>query len=130
MINKQQYIVLPANMVNKLFGLRLSPIELVPQKTQRNRIILDYGYFNVNADTFIIAPLKSMQFGQTLWRLLHRIRHANSAFGPVYMSKVNLSDGVYRLWLCPKDTGHLNVLFPTRENESSLVGIPLMNPMG
>ena len=46
------------------------------------------------------------------------------------MSKVDLSDGFYRLWLRPEDTHRLVVLFPSRKNEPTLVGIPLTNPMG
>ena len=115
MINKQQWILLPADMIKKMFWLRLSSIGLVPQTNHRNRMISDYSFFDVNADTFNIAPSEAMQFGQTLWRLLYRIHHANSQFGLVYMSKVDLSDGFYRLWLRPKDTHRLAVLFPSQK---------------
>ena len=130
MIEKQQWIVLPAEMIKRMFGLRLSPIGLVPQTNRRDRMISDSSYYCVNADTFNIAPSEAMQFGRTLWRLLYRIHHANSQFGPVYMSKVDLSDGFYRLWLRPEDTHRLAVLFPSRKNEPALIGIPLTNPMG
>ena len=93
-------------------------------------MISDYNYFDVNADTFNIAPAKTMQFGRALSRFLYCIHHANAQFGPVYMSKIDLSDGFYRLWLRPEDTHRLAVLFPSRENEPTLVGIPLTNPMG
>ena len=63
MINKQQWIVLPADMIKKMFGLRLSPIGLVPQTNRHNRMISDYSYFDVNADTFNIAPSEAMQLG-------------------------------------------------------------------
>lgn len=63
MVAKQQWIVLPADMVKKIYGLRLSPIGLVPQTNRRNRMISDYSYFNVNANTFNIAPAEEMQFG-------------------------------------------------------------------
>ena len=97
MVNKQQWIVLPANVVKNLFGLGLSPIGLVPQTNRRDKMISDYSYFDVNADTFNIAPAEVMQFGQTLWQLLCQIHHANFAFGPVFMSKADLSDGFDRL---------------------------------
>ena len=71
-----------------------------------------------------------MQFGRTLWRLLYHIHHANSKYGSVFMSKVDLSDGFYQLWLRPEDTHCLAVLFPSRKDEPALVGIPLTNPMG
>ena len=130
MIEKQQWIVLPADMIKSVFGLRLSPLGLVPQRGRRDRMISDYSYFDVNNDTLNIAPSEAMQFGRTLWRLLFRIHHANDRFGPVYMSKVDLSDGFYRLWLRPEDTMRLAVLFPSREGEPDLIGVPLTNPMG
>lgn len=46
------------------------------------------------------------------------------------MSKVDLLDGFYRLWLRPKITHCIAVLFPSSKNESPLVGILLTNPMG
>ena len=46
------------------------------------------------------------------------------------MSKVDLSDGFYRIWLRPEDTHRLAVLFPSRKNEPALVGILLTNSMG
>ena len=130
MIEKQQWIVLPADLVIKQFGLRLSPLGLVPQRGRRDRMISDYSFFDVNQETLKLAPDEAMQFGRTLWRLLYRIHHANDQFGPVYLSKVDLSDGFYRLWLNPMDTIRLAALFPSRPGEPKLVAIPLTNPMG
>ena len=90
MINKQQWIILPADMIKRMFGLQLSLIGLVPQTNCCNRMISDYSYFYVNANRLNIAPSEVMQFGHTLWRLLYRIHHVNSSFGPVYMSKERL----------------------------------------
>ena len=53
-----------------------------------------------------------------------------SRVAPRYMSKVDLSSGFYRLWLCAEDTPHLAELFPAQDGEPPLVGIPLTNPMG
>lgn len=130
MMDKQQWTVLPAHLVIDLLGLRLSPLGLVPQRGRRDRMISDYSYFGINDETLRLAPAEAMQFGKTLIRLLTTIHHANDRFGPVYMSKVDLSDGFYRLWLRAEDAAHLAVLFPTREGEPPLVGIPLTNPMG
>ena len=91
MINKQQWILLPADMIKRMFGLQLSLIGLVPQTNRGDRMISDYSYFDVNANTFNIAPAEAMQFGRTLSKLLYRIHHVNSHFGPVYMSTVDLS---------------------------------------
>ena len=93
-------------------------------------MISDYSFFGVNDNTVRLAPPEDMQFGQTLKRLLQRIHRANDVFGPVYMSKINLSDGFYRLWLRPEDTMKLVVLFPLRLGEVPLVRMPLTNLMG
>ena len=77
MMEKQQWIVLPADMIKQIYNMQLIPIGLVPQKNCRDKMISDNSYFNVNNDTFKIAPLEAMQFGRTLWQLLHRIHHAN-----------------------------------------------------
>ena len=58
-------------------------------------MILDYTFFGVNNKTAELAPKEAMQFGQTLWRLLYCIRHADPAFGPVYISKIDLADGSF-----------------------------------
>ena len=130
MVEKQQWVVLPAEMVKGLPGLRLSPLGLVPQRGRRPRTISDYSYFGVNEDTALMAPKEAMQFGRTLPRLLWHIHRANPRFGPVYMSKIDLADGFYRVWLNPEDTPALAVLFPSRPGEPDLIGIPLTLPMG
>ena len=60
MVKKQQWIILPANMIKKMFGFCLSPIGLVPQANRRACMISDYSYFDFNADTLNIAPAKKM----------------------------------------------------------------------
>ena len=79
MIEKQQWIVLPAKMIQDMFGMRLFPLGLVPQWGGWDWMILDYSYFDVNQQTLNIAPKDAMHFG------------------PVYMSKVDLSNGFYCL---------------------------------
>ena len=117
-MEKQQCIILPADMIKQIYNMQLIPIGMVPQKNRRDQMISDYSYFNVNNDTFEIAPLEAMQFGRTLWQLLHRIHHTNSNFGPVYMSKVDLSDGFYHLWLRLEETHCLVVLLTTRKKRT------------
>lgn len=130
MMDKQQWTVLPAHLVLGLPGLRLSPLGLVSQRERRDRMISDYSFYGVNLETLKLAPAEAMQFGRTLKRLLTKIHHANDHFGPVHLSKIDLSDGFYRLWLRADDTAHLAVVFPTRPGEPPLIGIPLTNPMG
>jgi hypothetical protein len=40
-----------------------------------------------------------MQFGRALDRLIHTIVFANPDHGPIYVMKVDMADGFYRVWL-------------------------------
>ena len=93
-------------------------------------MISDYSFFGVNDDTDPLAPPEAMQFGQTLKRLLQRIHRANEVFGPVCMSKIDVSGDFYCLWLQPENTLKLAVLILSHSGGESLIGIPLTNPMG
>ena len=130
MINKGHWILLPADMVLHLRNLRLSPLGVVPQRDRRPRTISDYTFFDVNADTAPLAPKEAMQFGRALHRILQKILQANPRFGPVYLSKIDISDGFYRVWLLPRDIPNLGVLFPQGEEPVPLIGFPLALPMG
>ena len=130
MINKGQWAMLPARMLNDEIELRLSPLGVVPQRDRRPRTICDYTYFQVNEDTRPTAPKEAMQFGKALQRILHHIHHANPHLGPVYLSKIDISDGFYRIWLRAEDIPKMAVLFPSRRGEEALVGLPLTLPMG
>jgi len=122
--------VLPAALVIKHPGLRLSPLSLVPQRGRRDQMISDYSFYGVNDGTVPLAPSEAMQFGRALNRILYKTLRANDRFGPVYMSKIDLSDGFYRLWIKPEDTIKLTVLLPMRPGDPPFIGIPLANPMG
>lgn len=130
MVEKQQWIVLPTLMLKLMFGLCLSPLGLVLQHGWYDWMISDYSYFDVNQYTINTALGEAIQFGCALWHLLCHIHHANDIFGPVYISKDNLSNRFHRLFLPLEDTHHLVVHFPSRPNELDLIGIPLQNPMG
>jgi hypothetical protein len=71
-----------------------------------------------------------MQFGKALQRLLHHIHRANPRYGPVYLCKIDISDGFYRVWLRAEDVPKLGVLFPARPGEDQLIAFPLTLPMG
>ncbi len=130
MILKGQWIILPADLVADLEDLRLSPLGVVPQRDRRPRTICDYSFYDVNGDTVPLAPKDAMQFGRALHRLIAKIVAADPRFGPVYLSKIDIADGFYRIWLLPRDIPKLGVLFPNREGEPQLVGFPLVLPMG
>jgi hypothetical protein len=124
------WTVLPFDLIQHLPGLRLSPLGCVPQRNQRPRLIVDLTFYDVNDDTIKIAPPAAMQFGRALDRLLYRVRHANPRFGPVYLSKIDVSDGFYRIWLSAISALKLAVVLPSLPGEPPLVAIPLSLPMG
>jgi len=114
MIQKGQWIILPASVAKNLKGLRLSPPGVVPQRDRRPRWICDYTWSLVNEETLDLAPREAMQFGQALDRVLREILLANPKFGKVYLNKTDLSDGFYRVAVNPDDIPKLGVVFPSR----------------
>ena len=112
-----------------LQDLRLSPLGCVPQHERRPRIICDYSFYNVNQETEHLAPPKAMQFGPALRRVLWYIAWANPKYGPVKMSKIDVSDGFYRLRLRVNAIAALGLLLPIVEDEP-WVAFPLVLPMG
>ena len=130
------WLVLPYRVVRQLqkqghlLGLRVSPMGVVPQRNRRPRLIVDLTFNDVNADTLQFAPTEAMQFGRALERILYKIRHANPRFGPVYLSKTDLSDGFYRIGLTESATAKLAVALPKFPDEEQLLALPLVLPMG
>jgi hypothetical protein len=130
MILRRQWIVLPYHAIKDLPGLRLSPIGVVPQRDRRPRTIVDYTFYDVNADTCRLAPEEAMRFGRAFQRLLEDIVNADPRFGPVYLCKVDISDGFYRVWLRAEDIPKLGVTYPSERPGEHLVAFPLVLPMG
>ena len=130
MILKGHWIVLPARLVKDLPGIRLSPLGVVPQRDRRPRTICDYSFSQVNEETAAVAPFDSMQFGRALSRVLHTIAHANPRYGPVWLSKIDVSDAFYRIPVKPEDVLKLGVVFPSSPEEEQLVCFPPTLPMG
>jgi hypothetical protein len=124
------WTVLPCGLVKRLRGLRLSPSGCVPQRRRRPQLIVDLSYYGVNVDNLKLAPHEAMQFGHALDRLLYRIQHTNPKYGPVYMNKIDVSDGFYCVWLAANSAPKLAVVLPSRPGEEPLIAIPLMLPMG
>jgi hypothetical protein len=71
-----------------------------------------------------------MQFGRALLRVLQKIARSDPLLGPVYLSKIDIADGFYRIAIRPDDVPKLAILFPNREGEEPLIGFPLVLPMG
>ena len=130
MIAKEQWVVLPFSEVKNLKNIRLSPPGVVPQRGRRPRWIVDYSFFGVNEDTMPLAPTESMQFGHALERILREILLADPNLGPVYLMKLDIADGFYRINLSIDDIPKLGVVFPSQQQEEPLVALPLVLPMG
>ena len=130
MVAKRYWIVLPYSMVRQLPNLRISPLGVVPQRGRRPRIIVDYSFYGLNDETAKLARPEAMQFGGTLERVLRKILTADTQYGPVYMLKVDLSDGFYRVQLKPEDVPGLGVALPTVDGGEPRVALPLVLPMG
>ena len=129
-VEKGFWTVLPYRLVQHLPNLRLSPLGVVPQRDRRPRLIVDLSFYDVNAETIPHAPPEAMQFGRTLDRLLAKARHADPAYGPVHMLKVDIADGFYRVGLDPDQAPGLAVILPKATDEEQLVAIPFVLPMG
>jgi hypothetical protein len=112
MVSRGQWMVLPYSTVREMERLRIAPIGVIPQHARRPRTIVDYSYYKLNSETVLLAPSEAMQFGRALYRLMQRIVHADLQHGPVYMCKVDIADGFYRLHMAPRDVPALGVSFP------------------
>jgi hypothetical protein len=130
MIEKNQWLVFPFSQVRNLPNLRISPIGVVPQRDRRPRTIVDYSYSNVNQETCPVAPTEAMQFGAALQRIIESIVNADPNHGPVYLCKVDISDGFYRVELRPADIPKMGVIIPSTSEGEPLIAFPLVLPMG
>jgi hypothetical protein len=130
MIKKGQWILLHATLVFHNRNLRISPLRVVPQRKRRPQTICDYSFFLVNDDTIELCPAESMQFGRALLHILQKIDRSEPRLGPVYLSKIDILDGFYRIAIRSEDIPKLAVMFPTAPGAEQLVGLPLVLPMG
>lgn len=124
------WMVVPYAAVRHWTNLRLSPIGAVPQRDRRPRLIVDYSFSDVNGETVQLAPPEAMQFGRALHRVLKRIVEADGRYGPVYLAKIDIADGFYRVWLQSRDIIKLGVVLPTSPGQPPLIAFPLTLPMG
>ena len=131
MVRRGYWVVLPFSSVQHLPNLRISPIGCVPQRERRPRIIVDYTYSGVNATTDRRSHSEAMQFGGTLKRILQQIYSAKPRYGPIFLLKIDLSDGFYRVPLSADHVPRLGVILPPPSAGSDdLIAFPLTLPMG
>jgi hypothetical protein len=128
--DKGFWTILPYDMVKHLDNLRLAPLGAIPQRDRRPRLIVNLSFYGLNDVTVRLSPAEAMQFGRTLKRIMYRIRHANPKFGPVYLNKIDISDGFYRVPLNADMALKLACMLPREPGEPPLVAIPLALPMG
>ena len=124
------WAVLPYSAVRRWKNLRISPLGVVPQRDRRPRLIVDYSFSGVNEDTVPMAPKDAIQFGRALQRVLAKIVHADPRYGPVQLSKIDIADRFYRIWLQWADIPKLGVALPTSPKQPPLITFPLALPMG
>jgi hypothetical protein len=130
MILKNQWTILPFSVVQNFKDIRLSPPGVVPQRDRRPRWIVDYSFYGINDETLPLVAEDAMQFGQALNRILRHILLADPRHGPVYLIKLDISDGFYRIDVNTDDIPRLGVVFPTGAGREPLVAFPLVLPMG
>lgn len=126
------WILLPYEAIKNEPGLRLSPLGVVPHDGRRPRVISDYSFWFINGETADLAPPGAMQFGTAPLRMQEDLMRANPIFGPVYMSKNDMSDGFYRIRLTSSGSLKLAVILPAGlvPDQPQLVALPLVLPMG
>jgi hypothetical protein len=127
---KSFWTVLPLDIAKQIPNLRLSPLGCVPQRDRRPRLINDLSFYAINQQTICMAPPDAMQFGRALERVLHKIKYADPRHGPVYLCKIDIADGFYRVDLEGASAPTLAVILPYKDGEEPLVAIPLSLPMG
>jgi len=130
MVNSRFWTVLPFSSVCNLSHLALVLAGIIPQLERCPRPIMDYTYNTVNQSATPLAPHLAMQFGTALQRILQKVAYANPSYGPVFLAKLDLADGYYRIPLAPHAAQQLAVVLPLDQTRENLVGIPLSLPMG
>jgi hypothetical protein len=129
-IDNKFWVVLPYQLVRHMPTLQLSPAAVKEERARKPRLLCDHSWYPVNEDTLPGAPPEAMQFGRALQRVLHAVRHADPAYGPVHMCKYDIKDGFYRMFLAASDCPRLAIILPRYEGEPQLVAIPMSCTMG
>ena len=94
------------------------------EHNHHSQVIVDHIWFGVNDHTVSDLPHEVMQFSGMLPHLLWLLQHADPAEGPVYLSKYDLTDGFYQIFLAADDALKL------ANGETQLVAMPLSLTMG
>jgi len=111
-------------------NLCISPLGVIPQCDQQPQTIMDYTFLGINANMVDLTRHLPLQFGHALLCILWKIVTSNPTFGPIYIIKLDLANGFYRIHLVPQHIPSLGIAFPTRDSKPPLVAFPLALPMG
>ena len=60
---------------------------------------MDHTWFSINDHAVLDFPHEVMQFGGGLPQILWLLQHADLSDGPVYLSKYDITDGFYHVFL-------------------------------
>ena len=130
MVARGQWVVIPYSVAKRLPGLRLSLPGVKIERDGQPRWLGNYSFNPIKDETLPICDLSAMQYGRCLDCLLQKIVYADPELGPVHMIKADVSDGFYRIGLCPSDATKLGLVFPSEAGDKDLVAILLTLPMG
>lgn len=125
-------------------NLKISPVAVVPQVGRRGRIILDLSFpvyqdvegvmtitqDSVNETTVITAPTTPVkEIGKVLQRLLHFMKMIRAGRW-IYFSKLDISDGFWRLIVRPEDSFNFAYVLPQPPGQPIRIVIPSAVQMG
>lgn len=79
----------------------------------------------VRTVTTRLAPSEAMQFGKALHCLLAKIVHAKPTYGSVYLAKIDIADGFYRIGLQACNIPRLGMILPSDNARDPSVAFPL-----
>ena len=71
-----------------------------------------------------------MQFGRTLQHILFQIYRADPRWGPVYLAKVDISDGFYNISVNADGSKNFGIVLPSAPGQEPLILFFLGLPMG
>lgn len=124
------WTALPYELVKDLPNLHISPLGMKEEREHKPQLVCNHSFFGVNGFTISRTPSAAMQFSGALPRIMDQIRHADPSFGPTYLSKCDIKDGFYHLFLSADDAPALAVTLPHYKGEPPLLAIPLVLTMG
>ena len=130
MCKRRHTMVLPFSAVKHLRGVQVSPPGVVPQANRRPRTIADLTFWGVNASTVDLTHKEAMQFGRALRRILFQIYRAGPRWGPVYLAKVDISDGFYNISVNADGSKNFGIVLPSAPGQEPLILFFLGLPMG